>query len=190
MDRGQELKGCALVMMQRDRTSEWMKLWCCCTFPWPHVLTFLFLLILPPSPVLLFCLKFNKVWNSEGLKRASGVFWLSFMSHAGAMWTQWHWGRGRRGEGVPGWEGSEGERGREQERRGGSEKTKEGKSLIRGAGKNRKVEAKWELIKDTKCLCERNHKWNRNCWQNVTGQNKHAQESKIHRGRTWEKSEG
>lgn len=45
---------------------------------------------------------------------------------------------------MPGWEGSEGERGREKERRGGggSEKTKEGKSLIRGAGKNRKVEAK------------------------------------------------
>lgn len=41
----------------------------------------------PPSPpsLLLFCLKFNKGWKSGGLKRASGVFWHGFMSHAGAM---------------------------------------------------------------------------------------------------------
>lgn len=39
----------------------------------------------PFLPFPLFCLKFNKAWNSGGLKRASGVFWLGFMSHAGAM---------------------------------------------------------------------------------------------------------
>lgn len=49
-------------------------------------------------PLLLFCLKFNKVWNSGGPKWASGVFWLGFMSHAEAMWTQWHWERGRERE--------------------------------------------------------------------------------------------
>lgn len=50
----------------------------------------------PPCcpPFLSFCLNFNKVWNRGGLKRASGVFWLSFVSHAEAMWTKWHCGRG------------------------------------------------------------------------------------------------
>lgn len=125
--------------------NEWMRLWCCCTFPWHRVPLPSFSSPdslsnhhhLPLSfPFLLFCLKFNKVWNSGGLKRASGVFWLGFMSHAGAMWTQWH--RGGSGEGVLGNRRAVRERekgrGRERER---IKRTKEGKSLTRGTGKQR-----------------------------------------------------
>lgn len=53
-----------------------------------------------------------------------------------------HSGTEGEGGGVRGCQGGRAVREREQERRGGSEKTKQGKSLIRGAGKNRKVEAK------------------------------------------------
>lgn len=113
-------------------TSQWMRLWCCCTFPWHHVLptnTTLFPLQTPPSPasLLLFCLKFNKGWKSGGLKRASGVFWQSFMSHARAMWTRWHW-EGRREGGVLGTGG-------QRERDSGKKRTKEGKFWTRETGK-------------------------------------------------------
>lgn len=52
-----------------------------------------------------------------------------------------HSGTEGEGGGVRGCQGGRAVRERAREK-GGSEKTKEGKSLIRGAGKNRKVEAK------------------------------------------------
>lgn len=126
----------AALLWRCTGTREWIRLWCCCTFPWHHVLptnTTLFPFkphhYLPLS--LLFCLKFNKGWKSGGLKRASGVFWHGFMSHAGAMWTWWHWGGGG---------GCWGQEGSERGTVGGNKRTKEGKFWTRGTGKRRELQ--------------------------------------------------